>query len=51
MLSFFTDCAGLFTQVFDAACDLEFFQFLAAFLALLVCLSVFLNIYHGSKKL
>lgn len=51
MLDFISDCAGLFSLVFNAACSLDYFRFLAAFVLLLVCLGVFLLIYHGSKKL
>lgn len=51
MLDFFSACVGLFSQVFHAACSLEYFRFLAAFLLLLVCLGVFLNLYHGARKL
>lgn len=51
MLQFFTDCAGLFNHIFQAACQLEFFRFLAALLMLLGGLAVFLLLFHGSKRL
>lgn len=50
MLQFFTDCAGLFNHIFQAACQLEFFRFLTALLMLLGGLGVFLLIFHGSRK-
>ena len=51
MLDFFSTCVGLFSQVFNAACSLDYFRFLVAFLLLLVCLGVFLNLCHGVRKL
>ena len=51
MLDFFSGCAGLFSIVFNAACGLEYFRFLSAFVLLLVCLGVFLRIYHGARRM
>lgn len=51
MLDFFSGCAGLFSLVFNATCGLEYFRFLAAFVVLLVCLGIFMRIYHGTKRL
>ena len=50
MLQFFTDCAGLFNDIFQAVCALEFFCLLAALLTLLGGLGVFLLIFHGSRR-
>ncbi|MEA4934751.1 MAG: hypothetical protein VB071_14380 [Lawsonibacter sp.] len=51
MLTFFSDCAGLFTSTFNAACSLEFFKFLAAFLLLETCFGLFLYLHHGMKRM
>ena len=51
MLDFFSGCASLFSAIFNAACGLEYFRFLAAFLLFQVCLGLFLLIFHGSRKL
>ena len=51
MLEFLAGCTGLFTDTFNAVCDLDYFQFLAAFLAFEVCFGLFLFLFHGSKKL
>ena len=51
MPAFLTVCVSLFTDTFNAACGLEFFRFLAAFLAFDICFGLFLVLFHGSKKL
>lgn len=51
MLTFFSDCAGLFTRTFRAACGLELFRFLAALLLVQLCFGLFLLLFHGAKKL
>lgn len=50
MLDFFSGCASLFSDTFDAACGLDYFEFLAAFLVLDACFGLFLLISHGSKR-
>jgi hypothetical protein len=51
MLTFFSGCAGLFTNIFNAACSLEYFKFLAAFLLVQTCLGLFLYFHHGLKRM
>lgn len=51
MLEFLTGCVSLFSDTFNAACDLDYFQFLAAFLVFEVCFGLFLFFSHGAKKL
>lgn len=51
MLEFLTGCESLFTDTFSAACGLDFFQFLAAFLVFKVCFGLFLLLFRGAKKL
>lgn len=51
MFEFLTGCVSLFTDTFNAACGLDFFQFLAAFLVFEVCFGLFLFLSHSRKKL
>lgn len=51
MLSFFTDCVGLFASVFSAAMELEFFRFLAGLMIVLVSFGLFVQLQNGLKKL
>lgn len=51
MIDFFSGCSGLFSDIFQAACELEFFRFFAGFLVFQIFLGLFLLIYHGSRKL
>ena len=41
---------SLFTQIFNSACGLDFFRFLAAYLVFQVGLGLFLMFYHGTRK-
>lgn len=50
MLTFFSGCASLFTHIFNTACGLDFFRFLAAYLVFQVGLGLFLMLYHGTRK-
>lgn len=50
MLTFFSGCASLFTHIFNTACGLDFFRFLAACLVFQVGLGLFLMLYHGTRK-
>ena len=50
MLTFFSGCASLFTNIFNTACGLDFFRFFAAYLAFQVGLGLFLMFYHGTRK-
>lgn len=51
MLEFITGCEILFTETFTAACDLDYFRFLAAVLAFDICFGLFLLLFQKSKKL
>lgn len=51
MIEFFAACCSLFTDTFNAALTVEFFQFLAGTIALGVCYGLFLLFYRGSKRL
>lgn len=51
MITFFADCCGLFTHVFEAAMAVEFFVFIGGFIALTVCYGLFMLLYKGAKKL
>lgn len=50
MIVFFTACCSLFTDTFNAAMTVEFFRFLAGYIALAVCYGLFLLLYKGAKK-
>lgn len=51
MLTFISDCAGLFTETFNAACGLDFFRLLAALVVVQLCFGLFVYLYHGTRKL
>ena len=51
MIDFFLACAGLFTDTFNAAMQLDFFVFLAAVMMIQVSFSLWFLIYRGSKKM
>ena len=51
MLTFFADCAGLFTRTFNAAMDVAFFRCLAVVILMQLGLGLFFYIYRGSKKM
>ncbi len=51
IIMFILDCAGLFNDVFSAVFQLDFFQFLVAFLVFEVLLGLFLLLYHGTRKM
>lgn len=50
MLTFFTDCVGLFAGTFNAAMGIEFFRFLVLVFILQISFGLFFYIYRGSKK-
>lgn len=51
MLTFFSDCAGLFTSTFNAAMDVSFFRFLVVVILAQLGLGLFFYFYRGSKKM
>lgn len=50
MIDFFLACAGLFTDTFNAALQLDLFIFLASVLLIQVAFGLWFLIYRGSKK-
>lgn len=51
MFDFLAACAGLFTDTFNAACGIEFFEFLASVLLFVVAFGVFQAFSNGLRKL
>lgn len=50
MLTFLSDCAGLFTGTFNAIWSVEIFRFLVALLVVQICFSIYFNFYRGMWK-
>lgn len=51
MLTFFSDCAGLFSSTFSALCGVSFFRFLAALILIETGFGLFFFFNRGMKKL
>ena len=51
MIDFFLACAGLFTDTFNAALQLDVFMFLASVMVIQVSFGLWFLIYRGSKKM
>ena len=50
MIDFFLSCAGLFTDTFNAAMQLDFFVLLVSLMIIQVSFALWFLIYRGSKK-
>lgn len=50
MSAFLTGCLGLFMDIFNFVCDLDFFDFLLVFLLSLLCLILLLLLLCGVEE-
>lgn len=50
MFEFFAGCARLFNNTFSAAMELEFFEFLASYIIVMIGFGLFFTFYRGLKK-
>ena len=51
MLTFFSDCAGLFTLTFNAIVAQEFFFFLLCFLVVMLSMGLFCFLSRKSRRM
>lgn len=51
MITFLTSCAGLFSMIFDATWELEFFKFLYGMLVIGMLFAFYFMLHRGLRKL
>jgi hypothetical protein len=51
MIAFFTGCADLFSMIFDATWELDFFKFLYGLLIVWMLFSFYTMLHRGLRKL
>lgn len=51
MINFLSGCASLFTNTFNVACGMDFFEFLAGVLLFLTAFAVFQAFSRGLRKM